>query len=196
MIARKKKLEFRAALDKHMEEARIYKQQHTDVAEKEYYAHVKQDIQNFHAEEKAKLDKIHEKAKTQLRIQNEQIADKARRRATELQHEREVEEQMLADARQKIVDEKNKMDALRKRAKENQEQVNRENEENERIREIARLKDAEEDRRLQAEYSAKLDAEDEAREMAFAKRMEKMAAFSQKSAERVPVLRLSSKNWS
>jgi|TARA_A100001015_G_scaffold321490_1_gene452519 hypothetical protein len=182
-IAMRKKADFRAALDKHMEEARIYKQQHTDAADQEYFAHVKQDIQNFHSEEKSKLEKIHEKAKVQLRIQNEQIAEKARMRAIELHHEREVEEQMLADARQKIEDEKNKMNRLRERAKENQERVNRENEENQRLRDIARQRDAEEDKRLQAEYAAKLDAEDAARESAFAKRMEKMAAFSQKSAE-------------
>ena len=182
-IARKKKMDFRAALDKHMEEARIYKEQHSDVADQKYFAHVKQDIQNYHDEEKAKLDKIHDKAKMQLRAQNDQIAEKARRRAIELQHQREMEEQMLADARQKIIDEKNKMDAMRSRAKANQEQVNRENEENERIREIAKQKNAEEDIRLQAEYAAKLDAEEAERESAFAKRMEKMQAFSQKSGE-------------
>ena len=182
-IEKNKKREFRAALDAHMAEAAAFKANHSDVADQQYFQHVKNDIQAYHDEEKAKFDKIHEKAKIQLRIQNEQIAEKQKRRAKELEQEREAEEQMLADARQKIVDEQNKMERIRAVAKENQEKVNRENQENERLRAIQAQKDADEDRRLQAEYAAKLDREDEERENAFKNRMEKMAAFSAKSAE-------------
>lgn len=176
----KKKRDFRAALDQHMAEAAQYKAQHSDVADQKYFAHIKQDIVNYHEEERVKFEKIHAKAKEQLRFQNEQIAEKARIRATELERQRQFEEQLLADARQKIQDEKDKMDRLREAAMSNAERVNLENQANERLRAIQAEKDADEDRRLQAEYAAKLDKDDEDREQAFAKRMEKMAKFNEK----------------
>lgn len=178
--AHRKKKEFRAALDAHMAEAAKYKAEHSDVADQQYYAHIKQDIVNYHDEERAKFEKIHAKAKEQLAIQNEQIAEKRRMRAAELERQRNFEEGLLANARQKIQDEKDKMDRLRANAMANAERVNLENQQNEKIKAIQAEKDADEDRRLQEEYAAKLDKDDEDREQAFAKRMEKMEKFNSK----------------
>lgn len=62
----------------------------------------------------------------------------------------------------------------------NQAIVDRDNRENERLREIKRQADAEEDARLMREYAAKLDAEEAARASAFQKRMDEMAKFAEK----------------
>ena len=175
-----KKRDFRAALDKHVADAAKFKAEHSDVADAKYYAHIKQDIANYHEEERIKFEKIHAKAKEQLRIQNEQIAEKRRAKAAELDRQRLYEEQLLADARQKILEEKDKLSRMREQAISNAAKVNRENEENQRLKAIQAERDADEDRRLQAEYAAKLDKEDEERAQAFNKRMEKMAKFNEK----------------
>lgn len=179
-IEMKKKRDFRAALDSHIAETAKFKAEHTDAADQQYFAHIKQDIANYHEEERVKFEKIHAKAKEQLRIQNEQIAEKSRIRAAELERQRQFEEELLANARQKIKDEKDKMDRLRAQAMANAKRVTLENNENERLRAIQAEKDADEDMRLQREYAAKLDKEDEDRAQAFAKRMEKMAKFNEK----------------
>jgi hypothetical protein len=179
-IERKKKEDFRAALDSHIADSAKYKAQHEDAADQQYFKHIRQDIKNYHEEERKKFEKIHEKARLQLAAQNEQIAEKSRRRAAELERQREFEEELLADARRKIQEEKNKMDGLREVAMANAARVNAENEENQRLRAIEMEKNVAEDMRLQAEYAAKLDREELEREQAFAKRMEKMAAFNEK----------------
>ena len=175
-----KKVAFRRALDKHVEDAKKLKQLTEDKADAEYYKFVMKDIENYHDEEKLKEEKLHEKHQQQLRIQIEQIKDKKHRNAIELAEKRAIEDKMLENARKKIELEKLKIENARRKAKEQQERVNRENEENQKIRSIQAQKEADEDQRLMREYAAKLDKDEWERENAFNSRMEKMAKFNEK----------------
>lgn len=161
-IARQKKIDFKAALDKHIADSKDFQ------------------AKNVLSEEKSKRERLHAKGQEQLRIQKQQIIDAKIRHERDMAELRKVEVQMLAKAADDIQAETDKQARIRRYAKEQQAIVDKDNEANEKIRELQAIKDAEEDQRLMAEYAAKIDRDDYARANAHAERMKKMEAFNLK----------------
>ena len=174
-LAKRKKVLFKKALDDHIKNAKILKAKTEDKSDSIYFDNIKKDIQKYHDEEKSKAEKSHHKHQAQLQIQKQQIVDQKKRHEAEMQELRRIEDEMLADAQQKILDEANKIANNRLRAKAQQAVVDRDNEANQVIKDRQALKDADEDQRLMKEYAAKLDKDDFDRANAFNARMEKMA---------------------
>ena len=179
-IARKKKTDCKAALDLQISNAAEFKKKHMDSSDKAYNEHIMKDIEKYHAEEQAKRDALHHRAQKQLAIQKQQIEDAKKRHEREMRAMSNFEQEMLADARQKIQEESDKMARKRQHAKDQQAIVDKDNEANQVLRDIHAAKVAEEDERMMVEYAAKLDKDDFDRANAFAERMKKMEAFNEK----------------
>ena len=56
-LARKKKTDFKKALDDHISNAQEYKKKHLDSSDKAYNEHIRKDIEKFHSEEALKRKK-------------------------------------------------------------------------------------------------------------------------------------------
>jgi hypothetical protein len=179
-LERKKKTDFRKALDDHISNASEYKKKHSDSAEAAYNEHIKRDIAKFHEEERVKREKLHDKAQKQLAIQKQQIEDAKKRHVKEMEIMSKFEQGMLAEAQYKIQLEADKVSAKRAHAKAQQAIVDEDNAKNQVIRDAQLKKIAEEDARMMAEYAAKLDKDDFDRANAFNERMKKMEAFNEK----------------
>lgn len=179
-VARNKKIQFKKDLDSHIANAKLLKEKTADKSDAKYFELIKQDIANYHEEERTKSELIQKKHHNELLIQKQQIVEKKARHEAEMKELRKMEEEMLAEAQQKIQDEANKVAANRRRAKEQQAIVDRDNEANQKIKDAQAQRDAEEDQRLMREYAAKLDKDDYDRANAFAERMAKMEAFNAK----------------
>ena len=139
------------------------------------------DVAKYHEEEHEKKMRMHKRGQEQLWIQKQQIADAKIRAAKEKEQLSKLETDMLAEAQMKIAQEAEKQARIRSYAREQQAIVDKDNEANERIRELQAKKDAEDDIRLQAEYAAKLDKDDWNRANAHSERMKKMEAAFQAS---------------
>lgn len=179
-IARQKKIDFKAALDKHIADSKDFQAKNVLSADDAYQRRMLADVDKFHEEEKSKRERLHAKGQEQLRIQKQQIIDAKIRHERDMAELRKVEVQMLAKAADDIQAETDKQARIRRYAKEQQAIVDKDNEANEKIRELQAIKDAEEDQRLMAEYAAKIDRDDYARANAHAERMKKMEAFNLK----------------
>jgi len=179
-VARMKKMKFKESLDDHISRAKELRKKTEDHSDQEYSQFVNADVKRFHEEERRKKEAIHKKHHDELMQRKQQILDKmeAAKQAKLAQLEDEYRD--LALAASKIEEEKEKMRRIRQRAMDNQAIVDLANQENNRIREIKRLADAEEDARLMREYAAKLDKEEEERAGAFQRRMDEMAKFAAK----------------
>jgi hypothetical protein len=179
-IARQKKLDFKAALDKHIADTKNFQAKNVQSADDAYQRRMLADVEKFHEEERLKRERLHAKGQEQLRIQKQQIADAKLRHEKEMVELRKVEVQLLAKAADEIQAEADKQARIRRYAKEQQAIVDKDNEANEKLRQLQAIKDAEEDQRLMAEYAAKIDRDDYARANAHAERMKKMEAFNLK----------------
>ena len=180
-IARQKKVDFKRALDEHIEQSKIYKQNNVAKLDDIYQRNMLKDVAKFHEEEREKKMKIHAVGQEQLQVQKQQILDAKRRHELDKVEQEAFEKRLIAEAQAKIQAEADKQARIRAYAREQQAIVDKDNEENERIRSIQAKKDAEEDIRLQQEYAAKLDREEYARANAHKERMKKMEAAYQKS---------------
>ena len=176
---RAKKLRFKKLLDDQLAEATKYKSNdRTDDAS--YAAHVNKDVEKYHTEEALKRAIIHKKHQEELMGRKEQIADSNRRRFEEREALRLAEERNLQMAQDKIRQEQEAYASLKLKQKEMLAKIERENEENQRLRDIEKKKTQEEDQRLMAEYAARLDKQDFDRENAFRLRMENMRLAGEK----------------
>lgn len=180
LAARLKKLKFKQSLDDHIAKAKVLRAQTEDKSDMEYSAHVNRDVKVFYEQEKIKKDAIHKKHHDELMQRKQQILDKMEAAKQAKLQQLEGEYRDLALAAEKIEQEKEKQRDIRRRAMDNQAIVDKDNKENERLRELKRIADAKEDERLMKEYAAKMDAEEEARASAFKKRMDEMAKFAEK----------------
>ena len=179
-LARQKKIDFKNALDNHIADSKKFASDVVAKSDAAYQERMLQDVAKFHAEEKKKRELLHERGQIQLQGQRKQIADAKLRHEKEMEELRKMEVAMLADAADKIAEESEKQARIRRYAKEQQLIVDKDNEENEKIKEAQAEKDAEMDQRLMKEYAAKLDKDDYQRANAHAERMKKMEAFNAK----------------
>ena len=179
-VARMKKMKFKESLDDHISRAKELRKQTEDHTDQQYSQYVNADVKRYHEEERRKKEAIHKKHHDELTQRKQQILDKMEAAKQVKLAQLEDEYRDLALAASKIEEEKEKMRRIRQRAMDNQAIVDLANLENNRIKEIKRLADAEEDARLMREYAAKLDKEDEERAGAFQRRMDEMAKFAAK----------------
>ena len=176
-----KKVNFRKDLD-HQMKLRNEVQKSNANDDSEYAAYIYKDIEKYRSEEQYKKNIINKKHHDELAIREAQIADQNRRRAEEKAKQDEFDKNNLKMAADKIEEEKQKVLTMRQLEKENQHRITLENEENQRLRDIEKKKEADEDQRLMREYAAKLDREAFERDNAFKARMEQMAKFGSKFA--------------
>jgi len=179
-LARKKKTDFKQALDDHISNAAEYKKKNLDSSDKAYNEHIMKDIEKYHEEERTKREQLHKRAQKQLSIQKQQIQDAKKRHNADMESMANFEQEMLADAAQKIQDETDKVARRRQHAKDQQAIVDKDNEANQVLRDAHAEKMATEEQHMMEEYAAKLDKDDFDRANAFAERMKKMEAFNEK----------------
>ena len=180
-LMKNKKLNFRKDLDSQMKLRNEVKKMNAD-DDTDYAAYIYKDIEKFRSEEESKKNVIHKKHHDELAIREAQIADQNRRRAEDKARQDQFDRNNLKLAADKIEEEKQKMLMMRQQERENQHRITLENEENQRLRDIEKKKEAEEDQRLMREYAAKLDREAFERDNSFKARMEQMAKFGSKFA--------------
>jgi len=176
-----KKVNFRKSLDDHLRVAHTI-QRGDNESDKDYADRIANDIQKYHVEEKTKFDRIKKKNHDESDLRMQQIKEKERRAAQERAEALEQDKRNQDLNLQKQREEAEKVARIRREKLENQERILKENLENERLREVAKQKDAELDQRQMQEYAAKLDREAIERENAFKMRMEKSANNGQKFA--------------
>lgn len=178
-MMRAKKMKFKKLLDDQLAEASKFKNADRS-DDKIYAAMVNQDVEKYHKEEAEKRAVTFKKHRDELMGRKEQIADSNRRRLEEKEALRLAEERNLRLAQEKIKQEQDAYLAMKAKQREMLARIERENEENQRLRDIEKKRIQEEDQRLMAEYAARLDKQDFDRENAFRLRMESMRALGEK----------------
>ena len=170
-LLRLKKLTFKKSLDDHIKEKHAGL---VDIEDKAGYAtRILSDIERYNLEEKIKFDRIRKKNHDESQLRQLQVLEKQRKLAEE------KEQALLADklrneATQKLMqDEQDRLNRLRKGKYDAQAKIQLENAEHERLKELKKLKDAEEDQAMMKLYAQKLDREAVERENAFKNRMMK-----------------------
>jgi len=179
--ARKKKLDFKAALDDHVRKAREMKT--NDSEEVNYYQHIMTDIEKWKSEEKAKADKIHHKGQVQLEIQKKQILEKEARLAAEKKEHYDMQKKNLDRIAKEIKAEEEAVIAQRIARDEDNLRIKAANELNQVLQEEKRKELRQEDARLQREAIERSIREEKVREEAFAKRMKEMEKYGAVFAE-------------
>ena len=124
-VARMKKVNFRASLDDHIAKARELRAKTEDRSDKEYSVRVNEDVKRFFEEEKKKKDFIHKKHHDELMQRKQQIIDKMEAAKAAKMDQLEQEYRDLAMAAAQIEAEKEKMRGIRRRARENQDIVDK-----------------------------------------------------------------------
>eukprot|EP00600_Ochromonadales_sp_CCMP1393_P000761 CAMPEP_0174982560 /NCGR_PEP_ID=MMETSP0004_2-20121128/16582_1 /TAXON_ID=420556 /ORGANISM="Ochromonas sp., Strain CCMP1393" /LENGTH=544 /DNA_ID=CAMNT_0016234567 /DNA_START=27 /DNA_END=1661 /DNA_ORIENTATION=- len=179
--ARAKKLNFRKSLDDHLNIAARHKNSENN-EDSDYVQRIVEDISKYNNEEKTKFERIHQKNLEEARLRQVQIQEKQKRanreREEALENDRINQEMNM----QKMKEETERTARIRKEKLDNMERIKAENRENERLRQLQKEKDAEEDQALMRAYAAKLDREAIERDNAFQKRMENSALHGQKFA--------------
>lgn len=176
--ARLKKMNFKKTLDDHINVAHQL-QQTTNVGDQEYVQRITLDVERYKREEKEKFEMIKKKNHEESALRMQQIEEKKRRAAQERQEALEADRRNQELNLQKQREEQEKAARIRREKLEAQERIIKENKENERLRALAKQREAEEDQRQMQEYAAKLDREAAERENAFNKRMEESAKNGQ-----------------
>lgn len=165
---RLKKLRFKKSLDDHIKEKHAI----VDVEDKAGYAtRILTDIERYNLEEKIKFDRIRKKNHDESQLRQLQVLEKQRKVAEE-KEQALLADKMRNEATQKLIqDEQDRLNRLRKSKYDAQAKIQAENAEHERLKELKKLKDAEEDQMMMKLYALKLDREAEERENAFKNRM-------------------------
>lgn len=176
---RNDKLQFKKSLDDHITKSKL-EQINSKLDDMKFGESIKKDIEKYHDEEKIKLATMKKKYHDELELQKQQILDHQMRLEAERDALRQVEQKNLRIAEEILAKENRELTQAKKREQEMRARVLRENEENNRLHELQKLREAEEDRRLMEEYSAKLDRELAQREGAFQKKLQDMAAHGTK----------------
>jgi hypothetical protein len=177
--SRNDKVQFKKYLDEHIEQSKL-ERVNSKLEDMKFGENIKRDIEKYHEEEQMKLATMKKRYQDELELQKQQIIDHQNRLQAEREAQRLVEEKNLQFAKDMLARENSELLKAKKREQELRARMVRENEENNRLHELQKLKDAEEDRRLMQEYAAKLDRELAAREGAFQKRMQEMASLGNK----------------
>jgi len=176
---RNDKLQFKKSLDDHITKSKL-EQINLKLDDMKFGENIKKDIERYHDEEKIKQAMLKKKYHDELELQKQQILDHQMRLEAERDAIRQVEERNLRIAEEMLAKENRELTLAKKKEQEMRARVLRENEENNRLHELQKLHEAEEDRRLMQEYAAKLDRELAQREGAFQKKMQDMAAHGNK----------------
>jgi hypothetical protein len=181
-VARKKKSDFKRALDDHISLANKIKA-NEDVDEQKYYKHIMTDIEKWKLEESEKAHKIESKAAEQLAAQKEQMKLKAERLAAE-------REKLYADANRDIQriqreteEEARVLEEAKAADRERHARVKAINAANLRVKEENLAKLRVEDAKLMEEAILRQEKEERERSLAFEKRMEEMAKYGAVFAE-------------
>lgn len=180
-LDRQKKMKFRMALDGQRNHSNQQNSAELE-DERKYVEHIMHDIESYHTEEQRKREATRKKYEEELQARKRQIEDQQRRLLEEKTQLRQMERANLDMADNEIKRDMDAAQRARLNAKEKMERIKKENEENKRLRQLEKEKEAEEDYRLMQEYAAKLDREAKEREEAFANRMKTMEKFGQKFA--------------
>jgi hypothetical protein len=176
-----KKMNFRSALDQQRQQSKQQNSAELD-DERRYVEHIVKDIEKYHAEEQAKRNYIRKKDCDELMARKAQIEETYKRIADEKEELREIEIRNLQLAEQAMREEADAVVRGKRWEKEKMERIKKENEENKRLRQIEKEREAREDFQLMQEYAAKLDREAKERDEAFANRMKKMEIHGMKFA--------------